>query len=84
MSFVICLFLELVVWDGQAKKKVTSLPSFPTSISAIAFNHDGSELAIASSYVFEDGEREHPRDEIYLRSMLEWECQPRNRSSSEK
>lgn len=67
----------VVMWDGLHKKKLTSLPKFPTSISALAFNHDGTELAIASSYTFEDGEREHPRDEIYVREMLEAECKPK-------
>ena len=35
---------------------MTSLPAFPTSIAALAFNHDGTELAIASSYTFEEGD----------------------------
>jgi len=61
------------------KKKLTILPSFPTSIAALAFNHDGSELAIASSYTFEEGEREHPMDEIYVRKMLDTECMPKKK-----
>jgi cell cycle arrest protein BUB3 len=74
-SFLISIVAILtVVWDGQNKKKLTTMPPLPTSISALAFNHDGTELAIASSYTFEDGEREHPRDEIYIREMLESEC----------
>jgi cell cycle arrest protein BUB3 len=56
------------------------LPKFPTSIAALAFNEDGSQLAIASSYTFEDGEREHPRDEIYVRAMQEHECRPKQAS----
>jgi cell cycle arrest protein BUB3 len=67
----------VVLWDGWNKKKLTSLPKFPTSIAALAFNHDGSKLAIASSYTWEEGEREHPRDEIYVRTMLDAECQPK-------
>jgi len=67
----------VVTWDGANKKKLTSLPKFATSIAALAFNMDGSELAIASSYTFEEGEREHPRDEIFIRSMLDSECQPK-------
>jgi len=69
-----------VIWDGLNKKKLTSLPAFPTSIAALAFNHDGTELAIASSYTFEEGEREHPKDEIYIRRMLESECMPKQKS----
>jgi cell cycle arrest protein BUB3 len=67
----------LVTWDGQAKKRLASIASFPTSVSALTFNHDGSQLAIASSYTFEDGEREHPHDEIYIRPMLDAECRPK-------
>jgi len=69
-----------VIWDGYNKKKLTSLPALPTSIAALAFNHDGTELAIASSYTFEEGEREHPKDEIYIRQMLESECMPKKKS----
>jgi cell cycle arrest protein BUB3 len=68
-----------VLWDGLNKKKLNALPSFPTSIAALAFNHDGSELAIASSYTFEEGEREHPKDEIYVRKMLDVECRPKTK-----
>lgn len=69
-----------VLWDGLNKKKITTLPKFPTSIAAMAFNHDGTELAIASSYTFEEGEREHPKDEIYVRPMLDSECAPKAKS----
>lgn len=67
----------VVCWDGLNKKKLSTLPKFPTSIAALAFNHDGSELAIASSYTFEEGDRDHPRDEIFIRQMLESECKPK-------
>mmetsp|Transcript_8065 Transcript_8065/g.11715 ORF Transcript_8065/g.11715 Transcript_8065/m.11715 type:complete len:333 (-) Transcript_8065:37-1035(-) len=67
----------VVTWDGWHKKKLATLPKFQTSIAALAFNHDGSKLAIASSYTFEEGERDHPRDEIFIRPMLDSECQPK-------
>ena len=58
----------VVLWDGQNKKKLTALPAFPTSISALCFSPDGTELAIASSYTHEEGDREqHPQDELYVR-----------------
>ncbi len=71
-------FAFAVIWDGINKKKLTSLPPFATSIAALAFNHDGTELAIASSYTFEEGEREHPRDEIFVRAMSDVECLPKS------
>jgi len=67
----------VVSWDGLNKKKLTTLPRLPTSVSALSFSHDGSELAIASSYTFEEGERDHPRDEIFIRLMLDLECRPK-------
>uniref|UniRef100_A0A6U3TF74 Uncharacterized protein n=1 Tax=Ditylum brightwellii TaxID=49249 RepID=A0A6U3TF74_9STRA len=68
----------VVTWDGLNKKKLTTLPKFATSIAALAFNHNGTELAIASSYTFEEGEREHPRDEIFVREILDHECKPKS------
>lgn len=68
------------MWDGLNKKKLATLPALPTSIAALAFNHNGSELAIASSYTFEEGEREHPKDEIYIRPMLQSECMPKSKT----
>jgi cell cycle arrest protein BUB3 len=62
------------------KKKLTTLQKFPTSISALAYSFNGRELAIASSYTFEEGEREHPKDEIFVRKMLDSECMPKKKS----
>jgi len=67
----------VVTWDGVAKKKIASLGKFPTSIAALAFASDGSEVAIASSYTYEEGEREHPRDEIYVRGLTALEVKPK-------
>lgn len=71
----------VVLWDGQNKKKLTSLPAFPTSISAMCFSPDGTELAIASSYTHEEGDREqHPQDEVYIRQILDSEAMPKTAS----
>ena len=69
----------VVTWDGMNRKRLTSF-KFPSSVASLCFNHDGSQMAVASSYTFEDGEREHPRDEIYIRPMLESECAPKQQS----
>mmetsp|Transcript_51147 Transcript_51147/g.147593 ORF Transcript_51147/g.147593 Transcript_51147/m.147593 type:complete len:349 (-) Transcript_51147:79-1125(-) len=69
---------SVVLWDGGNKKKLTTLPTFPTSISALAFSQDGKEIAIASSYTFEDGDREHPQDELFVRRLLDSECMPKS------
>lgn len=46
-------------WDGQSQKRLKQLAKYPTSIAALSFNNDGSVLAVASSYTFEEGEREY-------------------------
>jgi cell cycle arrest protein BUB3 len=43
----------------------------------MAFNHDGSEIAVASSYTHEEGDRAHPKDEIFTREVLDSECLPK-------
>ena len=67
----------MVTWDGNNKKKLSSIAKCPTSIACLAFNHDGSQIAIASSYTFEEGERDHPREEIYVRDVLDSEVRPK-------
>lgn len=67
----------VVTWDGNNKKKLCSIAKCPTSIACLAFNHDGTQVAIASSYTFEEGERDHPREEIYVRDVLESEVRPK-------
>ena len=46
------------VWDGANKKRTRQFPKYPTSIAALAFNADGTYLAVASSYAYELGEKE--------------------------
>uniref|UniRef100_K3WCF8 Anaphase-promoting complex subunit 4 WD40 domain-containing protein n=1 Tax=Globisporangium ultimum (strain ATCC 200006 / CBS 805.95 / DAOM BR144) TaxID=431595 RepID=K3WCF8_GLOUD len=68
------------LWDGDNKKRITHLRKFPTSISALDFNHDGSVLAIASSYTYEEGEKDHPNDAIFLHSVQTSEVQPKKKA----
>lgn len=77
---VFCINCCTVTWDGFNRKRLTALPAFGTSVAALAFNHDGTTLAMASSYTFEEGERDHPRDEIFIRRMLDSDCQPKTQS----
>ena len=52
---------------------------FPTSIASLSFNHDGTMLAVASSYTFEEGEKDHPPDNIYIRMISDSEVRPKPR-----
>jgi len=66
------------VWDGQNKKRLFQYRKYPTSIGALAFSQDGTTLAIASSYTFEEGERDHAEDQIFIRAVNEPEVMPKN------
>jgi len=65
------------IWDGRNKKRLCQLHPYPTSISSLAFSHDGSILAISSSYTYESGDIPHPEDNIYLRYIQEVDVKPR-------
>ena len=55
-AFLPCLPLQMVnIWDGKNKKRLWQSSAYPTGIASMAFNHDGTRLAIASSYTFEQG-----------------------------
>jgi len=43
------------IWDGKNKKRLWQSNAYATGIASLAFNHDGSRLAIAASYTFEQG-----------------------------
>lgn len=45
-------------WDYKSKKRITQIAAFEQPIAALAFNADGSRLAIASSYLYENGKEE--------------------------
>ncbi|GMH45619.1 hypothetical protein BSKO_13576 [Bryopsis sp. KO-2023] len=70
------------VWDGDNKKRLSQVSGFPASIAALDFNRNGTLLAIASSYTFEQGEKDHAGDEIYVRPIQDSEAQPKPRKSS--
>ena len=43
------------MWDPVSKKRLWKSKEFTTNISSLSFSHDGSKLAIASSYLYENG-----------------------------
>ncbi|RXW14582.1 hypothetical protein EST38_g11273 [Candolleomyces aberdarensis] len=44
------------IWDHKVKKHLRQYPKFPNPVSAIAFNCDGTKLAVAASYMWDEGE----------------------------
>ena len=68
------------IWDGENKKRLAQLPPYQTSIASLAFNHDGSILAVASSYIFEQGkmkEESSAEDNVFLRRIEDTDIRPR-------
>ncbi|KPM04263.1 mitotic checkpoint protein BUB3-like protein [Sarcoptes scabiei] len=66
------------IWDGFNKKRLSQFHKYPTSISSLCFSHDGSYLAIASSFLSESNEvKEIPPDSIYIRKVSDQETRPK-------
>lgn len=73
------------VWDGAKKKKIFSLPRYPTSVACMAFSPGaGDKLAVAASYTWEMGEQAHPPDAIIVRSMSDSEVKPKKAAKAAK
>jgi len=70
------------IWDGKNKKRLTQLRKYATSISAMSFSPDGSLLAIAASYSFEQGDQMlgQTPDQIFIRRMNDAEVKPKART----
>eukprot|EP00290_Baffinella_frigidus_P057119 CAMPEP_0180360796 /NCGR_PEP_ID=MMETSP0989-20121125/12197_1 /TAXON_ID=697907 /ORGANISM="non described non described, Strain CCMP2293" /LENGTH=302 /DNA_ID=CAMNT_0022352217 /DNA_START=46 /DNA_END=954 /DNA_ORIENTATION=- len=68
---------KVIMWDGQNKIRLQAPWSYPTSVAALAFNPTGAILAVASSYTFEEGEKNTPPDQIFFRPLSDTEVRPR-------
>jgi cell cycle arrest protein BUB3 len=65
------------IWDGAHRKRLRHFPNYPEEISSLAFSHDGSKLAIASSYVYDEGERDHTPDAIFIKYIDDADVRPK-------
>ena len=72
------------IWDGANKKRIYQSEKYPTSIAALSFSCDGRHLAIASSYAWENGEIDHPNDEIFIRAIEDEQVKPKVRGKKRK
>ncbi|CAG13325.1 unnamed protein product [Tetraodon nigroviridis] len=66
------------IWDPFNKKRLCQFHRYPTSIASLAFNNDGTMLAIASSYMQEKGDISHPEDAIFIRQVTDAETKPKS------
>lgn len=69
------------IWDGVNRKRIKQFPRYPDEISSLSFSHDGKMLAVASSYTFDEGERDHSPDAIFIKHIGDNECKPRHLSN---
>ncbi|KAF9164001.1 hypothetical protein DFQ27_004032 [Actinomortierella ambigua] len=67
----------VTLWDGFNKKRLRQFPRYPTSVSALSWSSDGRTLAIASSYTYDEGEKDHEPDQIFIRTISEQEARPK-------
>ena len=44
------------LWDGENKKRIWKLKQYPSAIASLAFGGEGRHLAIACSYMYEEGD----------------------------
>ena len=71
---------QIYVWDAKNKKRLCQLRKYPTSIAGIAFNESGTAMAVASSYTFEEGEKQGvPPDQLFIRAVNEAEVKPKQK-----
>lgn len=66
------------IWDPQAKKRLRQLPKYAASVSALSFNADGTQLAIACAVV-EEEQQPTPagaRNALVVRTVGD-ECKPK-------
>lgn len=65
-------------WDGGNKKRITQLPAYSNSIASLSFNCDGSLLAVAASYTYEEGATATHREEnVFVRQVDMAEVMPK-------
>lgn len=60
---------HVAVWDGEARKRIAQFSRYPTSVASIDFDPQSELLAVAVSYAFEEGEKDHPPDEVLIRKV---------------
>ena len=65
------------IWDPFNKKRLCQFHRFPTDISSLAFNNEGTMIAVASSQILPLEGQEKQKDEIYVRSVSDSETQPK-------
>jgi len=71
------------IWDGRNKKRLFQFKKYPNSIASIAFSHAGTQMAVASSYTFHEGDKGDMPEQIFIRDVSETEVLPKSRKPTE-
>ncbi|THH00443.1 hypothetical protein EW026_g2087 [Hermanssonia centrifuga] len=72
------------IWDHKLKKRLRQYPKYDAAVPSVSFNCDGTKLAVAVSYTWEEGEegaKTAQAPKIYIRSTGE-EVKPKGWSGS--
>jgi cell cycle arrest protein BUB3 len=64
-------------WDAKARKRIAAIGPYNNSITALNFSPNGNYLAIAASYDFTGGDKDHVPDTIIIRNITDAEVKPK-------
>lgn len=45
------------IWDHKVKKRLKQYPKYPGPVASVAFNCDGTKIAVGVSYTWDEGEK---------------------------
>ncbi|TRY59394.1 hypothetical protein DNTS_004304 [Danionella cerebrum] len=65
------------IWDPFNKKRLCQFHRYPTSVASLSFSVCGSLLAIAASYMQEQGDISHASDNVFIRQVTDAETKPK-------
>ncbi|SAL96291.1 hypothetical protein [Absidia glauca] len=68
---------DVSIWDGVNRRRVRQFSKYSEQVSNVAFNCDGTQLAIASSYTYDEGDRPYAPDCLYIRKLGENDYKPK-------
>lgn len=60
------------IWDHKSKKRLRQYPKYNAPVPSIAFNCDGTKLAVGVSYTWEEGEegaKTAERPAVYIKNV---------------
>ena len=60
------------VWDHKSKKRLRQYPRYHSAVNSVAFNCDGTKLAVGVSYNWDegtDGAKGAPMPSVYIRGV---------------